>query len=201
MLPGLVAEAPGTHPRRRRRMTAEPATRPSRVVVAMSGGVDSSVAAALVASSGAERSACRCSCTTSATAPRARRFGSCCTLDDLARCAPRRRGDRHSALRHELRAAVRGSGHRQLRWRVRRRPHSPALRALQQRPQIRDAARTCPRPRRRTARHRPLRTRRARRGRRAGIASGAASTRPRTSRTSCSRSTRRSCRARSFPVG
>ena len=49
----------------------------------MSGGVDSSVAAALLAERGTTSSACRCSSTIRRDGPTITRFGSCCTLDDL----------------------------------------------------------------------------------------------------------------------
>ena len=52
-----------------------------RIVVAMSGGVDSSVAAALLAERATTSSACRCSSTISAKAEHG--YGSCCSLDDL----------------------------------------------------------------------------------------------------------------------
>ena len=65
-------------------MTAEPATRPSRVVVAMSGGVDSSVAAALVASGGADAVGVSMQLYDQRDGASGEGFGSCCTLDDLA---------------------------------------------------------------------------------------------------------------------
>ena len=59
-----------------------------------------------------------------------------------ARRAARGGGDRHPALRPEPRASVPGDRHRQLRVRVRRGPHADSLRALQQRPEVRDAGRS-----------------------------------------------------------
>ena len=85
-----------------------------------------------------------------------------------ARRPSRGRRARRSPLHPELRAPVRGDGRRQLRPGVHRRPHAPALRALQQRPEVLDAARSRERPRRRAGRHRPLRARRDRRRTAAG---------------------------------
>ena len=109
---------------------------------------------------------CRCSSTTSARAT-GTRFGGCCTLDDLARRAARRRRHRHSALHREFRAAVRRAGRLEFRARVRRGPDAAALRALQQRPEVRDAARARARASAPSSGDRSLRARRARRGTRA----------------------------------
>jgi tRNA-uridine 2-sulfurtransferase len=56
----------------------------ARVVVAMSGGVDSSVAAALVASSGADTIGVSMQLYDQREGAGGEGFGSCCTLDDLA---------------------------------------------------------------------------------------------------------------------
>ncbi len=65
-----------------------------KIVVAMSGGVDSSVAAALLAEQG--HGVIGLSMQLYMTRPAAKpRFGSCCSLDDLYDCAPRRDRDWH----------------------------------------------------------------------------------------------------------
>ena len=92
-------------------------------------------------------------------------FGRCCTLDDLHDARRVAVGDRHPALRPESRAPVPGHRRRQLRERVRRRPHADSLQPLQQRPQVRDAGRPRGGIWRRHRRHGPLRPRRAHRRR------------------------------------
>jgi tRNA-specific 2-thiouridylase len=84
----------------------EPASRTMRIVVAMSGGVDSSVAAALLAEQGHE--VIGLSMQLYAASPRdaasaAGEFGSCCTLDDLqdARRVARRAGFPHYIVNFE----------------------------------------------------------------------------------------------------
>ena len=121
-----------------------------RIVVAMSGGVDSSVAAALLAERATTSSACRCSSTISATAPRP--FGTLLLARRPARRAARR-GAR-SAFPHYIVNFERSSTSTvvvELRARVRGRPHADSLRALQQRPEVRDAGRARRRVRRRRA--------------------------------------------------
>ena len=113
------------------------------------------------------RLACRCSCTTSARARRATGFGSCCTLDDLADA---RRVAAAIGIPHYIMNFERQFEEQVIANFVREyagRAHAPALRALQQRPEVRDAARARARPRRRPRRHRPLRARRTRRDDRA----------------------------------
>jgi tRNA-uridine 2-sulfurtransferase len=61
-----------------------PPTGPARVVVAMSGGVDSSVAAALVALSGVDTIGVSMQLYDQREGAAGAGFGSCCTLDDLA---------------------------------------------------------------------------------------------------------------------
>ena len=69
-----------------------------------------------------------------------------CTTPAASR---RRSGFRTTSLNFERQ--FRETGDRQLRRRVRRRPHADSLRALQQRPEVRDAARSRRRVRRRRA--------------------------------------------------
>ena len=96
------------------------------------------------------------------------RFGSCCTLDDLYDARRVARSHRHPPLHRQFRAAVRGARRVRLRPRVRRRPDADPVRALQRRPEVRDAASSGPRAfERRRGRDRPLRARRARSARRA----------------------------------
>jgi hypothetical protein len=91
------------------------AVRPGKVLVAMSGGVDSSVAAAH------------------------RQAGM--LLDQRRRRRPaRRRPARHPVLRLQLQARLRAD-HRLLRGRVQRRPHAQPVRALQRLAQVRQAPR------------------------------------------------------------
>jgi tRNA-uridine 2-sulfurtransferase len=59
-------------------------TQPSRIVVAMSGGVDSSVAAALLVESGADVVGVSMQLYDQREGAPGQGFGSCCTLDDLA---------------------------------------------------------------------------------------------------------------------
>ena len=110
-----------------------------RIVVAMSGGVDSSVAAALLAEQGHEVIGLSMQLYDQSEGQTS--FGSCCSLDDLHDARRVAAAHRHPALHRELRAAVRRAGRLELRQRVRRRPDAAALRALQQRPEVRDAAR------------------------------------------------------------
>jgi tRNA-specific 2-thiouridylase len=65
-------------------MTSPSTRAPVRVVVAMSGGVDSSVAAALVAASGVDTIGVSMQLYDQRDGAAAEGFGSCCTLDDLA---------------------------------------------------------------------------------------------------------------------
>jgi hypothetical protein len=136
-----------------------------RIVVAMSGGVDSSVAAALLARrgtrsiglsmqlydqrEGAARSSDPAARSTTCTMPGASPPASASpTTSSTSSSSSARRSCRTS------------SG-------VRRRPHADPLRALQRRPEVRDARRAGRRLRRDVRGHRALRTRRARRGIRA----------------------------------
>ena len=104
-------------------------------------------------------SVCRCSSTISARGRPA--FGTLLHARRSARRAARRRRDRHSRTTSSTSSASSSEhGRLELRPRVRRRAHAAPLRALQQRPEVRDAARPRARPRRRRAGDRPLRARR-----------------------------------------
>ena len=156
-----------------------------RVVVAMSGGVDSSVAASLLAEAGHDvvglsmqlydqrRSRAELRVVLQPRRP--------------ARRAARRGRDRHSALHRQLRSAVSGDGRAELRVGVRRRPDADPVRALQCGPEVRDARRTGGRLRRRRRRDRPLRAGAVRRGDAGAIGCCAATTATRISRTFSSR--------------
>ena len=99
---------------------------PMRIVVAMSGGVDSSVAAALLADAGHDVVGLSMQLYDQREGmPHS--FGRCCTLDDLHDARRVAADDRHPSLRPEPRAPVPGHRHRQLRDRVRRRPNADSL--------------------------------------------------------------------------
>ena len=85
-----------------------------RIVVAMSGGVDSSVAAALLAEQGHEVIGLSMQLYDQREG-RGRASARCCTHRRPARRAARRRAHRHPALHRQLRAAVRRAGRLELR--------------------------------------------------------------------------------------
>ena len=92
-----------------------------------------------------------------------RSFGSCCSIDDLhdARRVAAAIDIPHYIVNFERQFDEQVVSNFVAR--VRRRPDAAALRALQQRPEVRDAGRARARLRRRRGRDRPLRARRARR--------------------------------------
>ena len=138
-----------------------------RIVVAMSGGVDSSVAAALLADEGHDVIGLSMQLyDASGQRDGQPAFGRCCTLDDLhdARRVAAAINIPHYILNFERQFDEQVVSNFVSEYTGR--PDAAPLRPLQQRPQVRDARRARARLRRRRRRDRPLRPRRARRGQR-----------------------------------
>ena len=117
-----------------------------RIVVAMSGGVDSSVAAALLAEQGHDVIGLSMQLYPQSDA--GAHFGSCCTLDDLhdARRVASTLGFPHYILNFERQFQETVISNFVREYAVG--PHAAALRALQQRPEVLHAARSRARLRR-----------------------------------------------------
>ena len=141
-----------------------------KIVVAMSGGVDSSVAAALLAEQGHEVIGLSMQLYDQSEGQTS--FGSCCSLDDLydARRVATAIGIPHYILNFEREFDEQVVSN--FVQRVRGRPHAYPLRALQQRPEVRNARRSRRRLRRRRSRDGPLCTYRAGRTHGQGAATG-----------------------------
>ena len=96
-----------------------------RVLVAMSGGVDSSVAAALLCEQGYDVVGVAMRLAPDAPAPTAKRRGTCCSHDDFedARRVSERMGFPFYVV--DLRAEFGDARHRQFRFRISRRAARP----------------------------------------------------------------------------
>ncbi len=150
VLPGLVTRLRG--------LTAHGGRAPlaMRIVVAMSGGVDSSVAASLLAEAGHDVIGLSMQLYDQRESPEA--FGSCCSLDDSAGRPPCGSVHRHPALPGQLRGRVPGRRSCAIssdEYAVG--PHADSLRALQCRSEVRAPRRARRWLRRRLGRDRPLR--------------------------------------------
>ena len=116
-----------------------------RIVVAMSGGVDSSVAAALLAREGHDVVGLSMQLYDHSEPRRRRPVRHLLHDRRPPRRTARRRTHRHPALHRQFRARVRRHRHRQFRQRVLGRPHADPVRALQRRSEVRHAGRRGPR--------------------------------------------------------
>ena len=161
-----------------------------RVLVAMSGGVDSSVAAALLLEAGHD-----------VVGVTLKLWGGdsdrgCCSVADVDDARSRRPAPRHRPPRLQLRRRLRRARGGAVRGRPRRRPHAQPVHRVQPPPQVRPPAAPGRRARLRRRRHRPPRP-----DRRAGRRAPAAPTRPRTSPTCCTCSDPTQLARIRFPVG
>ena len=173
VVPRVVASMRLGTRRRRGRSARAGCARVSRILVAMSGGVDSSVAAALLHEQGHE--VVGVWMRLHDVADTYSEFKkSCCSLDaaDDARRVAAQLG--HPVLRHEPRARVRRRRAAAVPRRVPRRPDAVAVRRLQHVREVRGAARPGPPPVRvRGGRDRSLRAAGRRAGRSGAAAAGA----------------------------
>ena len=153
-----------------------------RVLVAMSGGVDSSVAAARLVEQGYDvvGATMKLFCYGDDVPDR-----PCCSLDSINDARDVAAHARHSALRPQPRGPLQPARHPELRERVQPRPDADPVRALQLVHQVPRPAGPRRRARLRLHRHRPLRRGAGRRR------SSAATIRPRTRATSSGASTAR----------
>ena len=127
----------------------------TRVVVAMSGGVDSSVTAALLKAEGYDVVGVTLQLYDHGAATH--RKGACCAGQDIHDASVSGRPDRHSALRARLREPLQGGGDRPLRRELCGGRDPGALRRLQHGDQVQGPARHRARTRRQGAGDRPLR--------------------------------------------
>ena len=165
---------------------------PERVLVAMSGGVDSSVAAALVARSGADVVGVWMRLHDKADAARRPEAHLLLVRRGRGR-APGGRPAGHPVLHPEPGARVRGGRAGPVRGRLPRRPHAEPLHRLQHDGQVRGAPGPRPPPLRRApGRDRPLRPGRGRDAATGGDAAGRRRPATRTRATSCTGWARRS---------
>ena len=111
----------------------------TRVVVAMSGGVDSSVTAALLADAGYDVVGITLQLYDHGAATH--RKGACCAGQRHSRRPRRRRAHRHSALRARLREPLQGGGDRRFRRQLRRRRDAGAVHRMQPVDQVPRSAR------------------------------------------------------------